>query len=83
MYTLTIVLLVLQLLSCVALTTMILLQSGKEDGLSALTGNSNSFMGRNKAATLDAKLARLTKWVAAVFVLLTFFVSVLCTNYLG
>ena len=83
MYTLTIVLLVLQLLSCVALTTMILLQSGKEDGLSALTGNADSFMGRNKAATLDAKLARLTKRVAAVFVLLTFFVSVLCPNYLG
>ena len=83
MHTLTIVLLVLQLLSCVALTTMILLQSGKEDGLSALTVNADSFMGRNKAATLDAKLARLTKWVAAVFVLLTFFVSVLCTNYLG
>ena len=83
MYTLTIVLLVLQLLSCVALTTMILLQSGKEDGLSALTGNADSFRGRNNAATLYAKLARLTKWVAAGFVLLTFFVSVLCTNYLG
>ena len=83
MYTLTIVLLVLQLLSSAGLPAMILLQSGKEDGLSALTGNSNSFMGRNKAATLDAKLARLTKWVAAVFVLLTFFVSMLCTNSLA
>lgn len=82
MHTLTIVLLVLQLLSCAVLTAMILLQSGKEDGLSALTGNSDSFMGRNKAATLDAKLANLTKWVAAAFVLLTFFVSMLCTKYI-
>ena len=30
-----------------------------------------------KAATLDAKLERLTKWVAAVFVLLTLFVAML------
>lgn len=82
MHTLTIILLVLQLLSCAALTAIILLQSGKEDGLSALTGNSNSFMGRNKAATLDAKLANLTKWIAAAFVLLTFFVSMLCTKYI-
>lgn len=82
MHTLTIILLVLQLLSCAVLTAIILLQSGKEDGLSALTGNSNSFMGRNKAATLDAKLANLTKWIAAAFVLLTFFVSMLCTKYI-
>lgn len=79
MGTLKIVLLVLQLISCVALTAIILLQSGKEDGLSALTGNADSFLGRNKAATLDAKLAKFTKWVAAVFVLLTFFVSMLYT----
>ncbi len=79
MGTLKVILLVMQLVSCVVLTAIILLQSGKEDGLSALTGNSDSFLGRNKAATLDAKLANLTKWIAAAFVLLTFFVSMLYT----
>ena len=79
MGTLKVILLVMQLISCVVLTAIILLQSGKEDGLSALTGNSDSFLGRNKAATLDAKHANLTKWIAAAFVLLTFFVSMLYT----
>ena len=77
MAALKIILLVFQLLSCVVLTAIILLQSSKSDGMSALTGNSDSFLGRSKAATMDAKLERLTKWVAAVFVLLTLFVAML------
>ena len=81
MEALKIVLLVFQLISCAALTVIILLQSSKSDGMSALTGgNADSFFGKGQAATLDAKLARLTKWVAAVFVLLTLFVAMLYTN---
>ena len=77
MAALRIVLLVFQLISCVALTVIILLQSSKSDGMSALTGGTDTFLGRSKAATLDAKLERMTKWVAAVFVLLTLFVAML------
>lgn len=79
MGTLKVILLVLQLLSCVALTAIILFQSGKENGLGALAGNSDNYFGKSKTATLDAKLARLTKWIAAAFVLLTFFVTMLYT----
>ena len=71
------ILLVFQLISCVGLTVVILLQSSKSDGMSALTGGTDTFLGRSKAATLDAKLERLTKWVAAAFVLLTLFVALL------
>lgn len=77
MEALKIVLLVFQLISCAALTVIILLQSSKSDGMSALTGSTDTFLGRNKAATLDAKLERMTKWVAAAFILLTLFVAML------
>lgn len=80
MDTLKIILLIMQIISCVALTIIVILQNGKEGGMSALTGgSSDTYMGKNKAATLDAKLARITKWVAAAFVLLTLFVSMLYT----
>lgn len=79
MEALRIILLVLQILSCVVLTAMILFQSGKENGLGAIAGNSDNYMGKGKGATLDSKLARWTKWVAAAFVLLTLFVSLLYT----
>ena len=71
------ILLVFQLISCAVLTVIILLQSSKSVGMSALTGGTDTFLGRSKAATLDAKLERLTKWVAAAFVLLTLFVALL------
>ena len=73
------VLLVLQILSCVALTAIVLLQSGKDEGLGALAGNSDNYMGKGKGNSLDRKLARFTKWVAAAFVLLTLIVSLLYT----
>lgn len=79
MSTLKIVLLIMQLLSCVALTAIIMMQDSKEGAMGALTGNSESYMGKGKAATRDAKLASITKWIAAAFVLLTLVVSLLYT----
>ena len=69
----------MQVLSAVVLVVIITLQSGKESGLGALSGNSDSYMGKNKGSTLDSKLAGITKWIAAAFVLLTLFVSLLYT----
>ena len=63
---------ILQLLCGLIVIGIVLFQSGKSAGLSgAIGGVADSFMAKNKAKTLDAKLARGTKWVAAVFVVLT------------
>ena len=66
-------LIVLEIIVSIALIIVVLLQSGKEDGLSgALTGgNSESYMSKNKRATLDKKLAASTKWLALLFVVVT------------
>jgi preprotein translocase subunit SecG len=67
-----IILTVIQVLSCVFLTAVVLLQSGKSAGLSgAIAGGMDTFMAKNKAKGWDAKLARWTKWVAILFMLLT------------
>ena len=64
---------IIQLIACVVLCAIVLIQSGKSSGLSgALGGGSNdTFLAKNKAKTLDARLARMTKWVAIVFIVLT------------
>lgn len=63
---------VIQLLACVVLIAVVLFQSGKTAGLSgAIGGGSETFLSKNKAKSMDAKLARATKWVAIVFVVLT------------
>ena len=72
MNTLKIVILVLDLLSAVLLTATILVQSGKSAGLSgAIAGSSESFMAKGGSKTLDARLAKATKWIGLAFVLLS------------
>lgn len=67
-----IVLTILQLLSGLAVTVVVLFQSGKRSGLSgAIAGGADTFMTKTKAKTWDARLAKATKWCAIVFVLLT------------
>ena len=68
----TIFLSILHLISCIFLIVVILFQEGKRSGLSgAISGGADAFMSKAKAKTWDAKLAKMTKWVALVFALLT------------
>ncbi len=67
-----IILTVVQVILAVGLVVIVSIQSGKSDGLSALAGgSSDTFMGRNKSKALDAKLAKATKWIGGVFLVLT------------
>ena len=63
---------ILQLLVALALILIVLFQSGKSQGLSgSIGGIADSYMAKSKARSLDAKLAKSTKWLGAVFVVLT------------
>lgn len=75
---LTLVITILQLLCGLAITVVVLFQSGKSAGLSGTIGGvADSFLSRNKAKTWDAKLARATKWVGALFLVLTMVLLIL------
>ena len=70
------VLVVLEAIASIALIVVVLLQSGKEAGLSgALTGTSDSYLSKNKKAGLDQALASSTKWIAVAWILLTLALS--------
>ena len=76
--TLRLIITVLQLLCGLAIILAVLFQSGKSAGLSgAIGGVADSFLAKNKAKTMDAKLARATKWVGAVFLILTLVLLIL------
>lgn len=69
---------IMQLLSGLALILIVLFQSGKSAGLSgSIGGVADSFLSKNKAKTADAKLARATKWVGGVFVILTLALNII------
>lgn len=72
MNALQLVITILQLLCGLTIIAVVLLQSGKQAGLSgAIGGVADSFLAKNKAKTVDAKLARATKWIGAAFLILT------------
>ncbi|MCL2747063.1 MAG: preprotein translocase subunit SecG [Oscillospiraceae bacterium] len=67
---------IVQLIAAVFLVAVVLLQSGKRSGLSgAIAGAADTFLSKNKARTWDAKLAKMTKWVAILFIFLTLALS--------
>lgn len=70
---------VLLALSSLALIGIVMLQSGKESGLSgALVGGSNeSYLSKNKSSSLDKKLTRATKYVALAFAVLALALNLL------
>ena len=73
---------VIQVLCGLFLIAVVLLQSGKSAGLSgaiagAIGGGMDTFLSKNKAKTVDAKLAKWTKWVAIAFMLLTLSLSLI------
>ena len=69
---------IVHLLTALILILIVLFQSGKSQGLSgAIGGVADSFLAKNKAKTIDAKLARATKWFGAVFLVLTLILLIL------
>ena len=71
-------LIVLECLASIALIAVVLFQSGKESGLSgALSGNTDTYLGKNQMASLDKKLASATKWIALVWGGLTLTLSII------
>ena len=70
------ILIVLEAICSLALIVIVLLQSGKEAGLSgALTGGSESYLSKNKRGSLDQMLASSPMWLAMAWVLLTLALS--------
>ncbi len=65
------------ILACLFLIVTVLLQSSNAKGLGAVAGQMESYFSKNKAKTIDAKLAMGTKIAAAVFVVIALLMLVL------
>ena len=69
---LNLILTIIQVLCGLAVIAVVMLQSGKSSGLSgAIGGGNETFLSKNKAKSADARLAKMTKWIAVVFMVLT------------
>ena len=64
-----IILTVLFVLVCIALTVVVLMQEGKSSGLGAIAGG-NSFWEQNKSRSAEGKIVLATKIFAVSFIVL-------------
>ncbi|MBE7040884.1 MAG: preprotein translocase subunit SecG [Ruminococcaceae bacterium] len=68
MDTLQLVVQILHIIITIILIAVVLLQSGKQAGLSgSIAGGSETFFGKNKGRTIDAILGKWTSVVAVLF----------------
>ncbi|MBQ7580576.1 MAG: preprotein translocase subunit SecG [Clostridia bacterium] len=59
------------LAAAIFLIIVVLLQESKSAGLSgAISGGADTFFGKNKGRTIEAKLEKMTKYVAILFFVL-------------
>ncbi len=73
---LSIVLSVILIIATIAMIVTVLLQSANVRGLGAVAGQMDSYFSRNKAKSVEAKLALYTKICAAVFVVCSLLILV-------
>lgn len=61
----------------IIIVVLVLLQESKQQGIGAITGAAESFFGKNKDKTIEAKLSKLTKLFGTVFFVLAFVAALL------
>ncbi len=67
---------IIMIVTSLALVVVVLLQESRTAGLSgAIAGGADTFLGKNKSKTVEQKLVKITKILAAIF----FVISVLAT----
>ncbi len=56
------------IVASVIITIVVLMQEGRSQNLSgAIAGGAETFLGKSKGRTIEAKLERITKWLIVVF----------------
>lgn len=71
MAVLRIILTVLFIIICIALTVLVLMQEGKAAGLGAISGAAETYWGKNKGRSMEGNLEKFTKYAAVLFFILS------------
>ena len=72
-----IILSVIFILICVALTVVVLLQEGKSAGLGAISGMADTYWGKNKGHSMEGNLQKFTTFAAVAFMVLAIVLNLL------
>ena len=64
------------ILVCAALTFLVLLQEGKQQGLGAIGGIADSYWGKNKGRSMEGVMVKITTWLAIAFMIIALLLNI-------
>lgn len=71
-----VVLTIIYVIDCIALTIVVLMQEGKDAGLGAIAGAaSDTYWGQNKGRSMEGGLIKATRIMAIIFFVLSIMLS--------
>lgn len=68
---------ILLLLVCIFLVGVVIFQEGNSQGLGAVGGMAESYWGKNKGRSLEAKLQKFTAIAAVLFIVLSLVLNII------
>ena len=71
MTVLKVILTIIFIIVCIALTVAVLMQEGKQQGLGSIGGMADTYWGKNKGRSMEGKLELATKILAVLFIVLS------------
>lgn len=72
---------ILMILVCIVIIGVILLQQGHRSGVNGvISGAADTFLSKNKARTVNAKLASMTKYITIAFFVLALVANVIALS---
>lgn len=83
MNALAIILNIVLILISIVLIAVVLMQQGQRQGLGAIAGGAETFLGKNAAKGIDGKLAKITKIAALVFIVLAIVTTIIVSHNNG
>lgn len=76
MAALRIILTIVFILVCIALTVLVLMQEGKSAGLGAISGAAETYWGKNKGRSMEGLLVKITKYLAVAFIVIAVILNI-------
>ena len=65
------ILTVVFIIICIALTVIILMQEGKSAGLGAIAGAADTYWGKNKGRSMEGMLVKVTRLLVILFLVIS------------
>ena len=65
-----IILTVIYAIDCIALTFVVLMQEGKQQGLGSIAGVADTYWGKNKGRSMEGGLVKLTRIFVILFLVI-------------